>query len=115
MLAKAAGCRRLLAANGDIETLKYLPPTTECHNFHLFKGYEADDEGLAKYKKDFEIWCAEILSNDILDIDYKKYYCHSSVVEMTFKRLCKGKYEHFEDIDRVEARWIEGSHNGGLT
>ena len=64
---------RCLYDNGDIETLKYLPPTTECHNFHLFKGYEADDEGLAKYKKDFEIWCAEILSNDILDIDYKKY------------------------------------------
>jgi len=34
---------------------------------------------------------------------------------MTFKRLCKGKYEHFDEIDRTESKWIEATHNGGLT
>ena len=106
---------RCLYDNGDFETLKYLPSTTECHNFHLFKGYEANDEGLATYKKDFDTWCSELISNDVLNIEYTNYYCHYAAVEMTFKRLCKGKYEHFEDIDRIEAKWIEGSHNGGLT
>jgi hypothetical protein len=34
---------------------------------------------------------------------------------MTFKRLCKGKYEDHEPIDATESKWIEATHNGGLT
>jgi hypothetical protein len=34
---------------------------------------------------------------------------------MTFKRLCKGKYEDHEPIDGTESKWIEATHNGGLT
>jgi hypothetical protein len=30
----------------------------------------------------------ELKENDIFSIDYLKYYCHYSAVEMTFKRLC---------------------------
>ena len=106
---------RCLYEDGKIETLKLLPLGNKCHSFHLFQGYEATDEGLVKYKADFDKWCNELLNNSVLDIDYKKNYSHHSSVEMTFKRLCVGKYEPFEDIDRTEARWIESTHNGGLT
>jgi hypothetical protein len=33
---------------------------------------------------------------------------------MTFKRLCKNKYEHFEPIGFNESEWIEKCNNGGL-
>ena len=29
--------------------------------------------------------------------------------------MCKGKYEHFEDIDRIEFEFIEACNNAGLT
>ena len=106
---------RCLYDDGLFETMKYLPKTTEVHNFHVFKGYDATDDGLVKYKQDLIKWSDELKSNEVLNIDYLKYYCHYSAVEMTFKRLCKDKYEHFDDIDRIESKWIEGTHNGGLT
>jgi hypothetical protein len=106
---------RCLFADNHYETLKYLPANNEVHHYEVFKGYTATDEGLASFKADFLKWSDEIRHNDVLDIDYLKYYCHYSAVEMTFKRLCKGKYEHFEDIDQVESSWIEKTHNGGLT
>ena len=106
---------RCLFSDDHFETLKYLPPNNEVHHFEVFKGYDATDEGLTKYKSDLIKWSDELKENDILNIDYLKYYCHYSAVEMTFKRLCKGKYEHFEDIDRTESKWIEATHNGGLT
>ena len=106
---------RCLFSDDHFETLAYLPPNNEVHHFEVFKGYEANDEGLIKYKTDLIKWSDELKANDILNIDYLKYYCHYSAVEMMFKRLCKGKYEHFEDIDRTESSWIEKTHNGGLT
>ena len=79
------------------------------------KGHNATDEGLIKFKADMIRWNEELKSNDILSIDWFKYYSHFMAVEMTFKRLCKGKYEHFEHIDATESKWIESTHNGGLT
>ena len=106
---------RCLFSDDHIETLQYLPSNKEVHHFEVFKGYDATDEGLRKYKLDLIKWSEELKENDILSIDYLKYYCHYSAVEMTFKRLCKGKYEHFDEIDRTESKWIEATHNGGLT
>jgi hypothetical protein len=106
---------RCLFSDDHIETLQYLPSNKEVHHFEVFKGYDATDEGLRKYKLDLIKWSEELKENDILSIDYLKYYCHYSAVEMTFKRLCKGKYEHFDQIDRTESKWIESTHNGGLT
>ena len=106
---------RCLFSDDHIETLQYLPSNKEVHHFEVFKGYDTTDEGLIKYKLDLIKWSDELKENDILSIDYLKYYCHYSAVEMTFKRLCKGKYEHFDEIDRTESKWIEATHNGGLT
>lgn len=106
---------RCLFSDDHFETLKYLPENKAVHHYECFKGYDATDDGLIKFKTDLIKWNDEIKNNDTLTIDWFKYYCNYSAVEMTFKRLCKGKYEHFEDIDRIESKWIESTHNGGLT
>ena len=59
---------RCLYDNGDFETLKYLPSTTECHNFHLFKGYEASKEGILKYVNDFRNWNTQLKEIKIIVI-----------------------------------------------
>ena len=67
---------RCLFSDDHIETLQYLPSNKEVHHFEVFKGYDATDEGLIKYKLDLIKWCEELKENDILSIDYLKYYCH---------------------------------------
>ena len=106
---------RCLYDNDQFETLEYLPDTKDCHHYEVFKGYDATDDGLTKYKLDMIRWNEELKNNDILPIDYFKYFTHYSAVLMTFKRLCKGKYEDHDAIDAIESKWIEATHNGGLT
>lgn len=106
---------RCLYEDDHFETLDYLPDNTECHHYEVFKGYDATDDGLISFKADLIRWNEELKTNEILPIDYLKYYTHYSAVLMTFKRLCKGKYEDHETIDAIEARWIDMTHNGGLT
>ena len=93
---------RCLYNNDQFETLEYLPDMNECHNYEVFKGYDATDEGLIKFKSDMIKWNEELKDNDILTIDYFKYFTHYIAVLMTFKRLCKGKYEDHEPIDATE-------------
>jgi hypothetical protein len=35
-------------------------------------------------------------------------------VELTFKRLAKGKFEHFDKVDSIESDWIDSCYNSGL-
>ena len=109
------GHYRCLYNTDRYDTLKDLPDGKDCSYYECFKGFEANDDGLMAFKTKLIQWNDELKGNDILDIDWFKYYNNLSVVEMTFRRLCKGKYEAFEEIDRVEANWIEATHNGGLT
>jgi len=109
------GTSRCLYDDDHFETLIDRPEFSTFHCYEAFKGYEASDEGLIKFKADFLRWNAELKSNDILPIDWLTYYSNFHAVELTFKRLCKGKYEHFDPIDATESRWIESTHNGGLT
>ena len=106
---------RVLYDDNTYETLHYLPPSAEIHHYECFKGFDATDEGLMNFKTSLIAWNEELKTNDILSIDWFKYYTNFSAVEMTFKRLCKGKYEDHEIIDRIESKWIEATHNGGLT
>jgi hypothetical protein len=89
--------------------------THEKNFFELMKGYDGNDDGLRRFKDDLVQWSAELMSNRTLKINYLKYFNHMNACEMTFKRLCKGKYEEFETIDSLESSWIENCHNGGLT
>jgi hypothetical protein len=106
--------RVLYDDTNQFKTLYKLPETSLYHRFEVFKGYEASDEGLTLYKKDFNLWCDEIRTNDIMNIDYQKYYSHFFAVELTFKRLAKDKYEHHQKIDQLESTYIDRSNNGGL-
>jgi hypothetical protein len=85
------------------------------NNFHLIKGYEANDEELKRFNIDFISSCQELRTNKILGIEYTKYYNHSSAVEMTFKRFSKQFLDEQEPITQIEHSWFEKCHNGGLT
>lgn len=87
---------------------------TKINVFELFKGYEPTDEGVLLFNQDFKKWCHELANNKVLQIDYTKYFSHHSAVELTFKRLCKGRYEHHEQILCIEGRWSDLCNNGGL-
>ena len=85
------------------------------YRYALFKGYDLTDEGIKQFGKDFRAWATELKLNKTLCIDYKKYYRHESAVELTFKRLCKGKYEDHAQIGKTENRWLDACFNAGLT
>ena len=106
---------RVLYDDDVYETLIHKPKETTHHRYEMFKGFEATDEGLMKFRSELIRWNEELKNNDILTIDWFKYYTNFQAVEMTFKRLCKGKYENIESIDATESKWIESTHNGGLT
>ena len=106
---------RCLFNDDHYETLARLPEANEVHHYEVFKGFDATDEGLMNFKTSLIKWNEELQNNDILKIDWFRYYTNFTAVEMTFKRLAKGKHEHQEPIDKTEYTWIESTHNGGLT
>jgi len=83
-------------------------------SFHIFKGYEATDDGLKKYAVDFQKWTTELMNNEIFKLDYLKFKTHKQAVDMMFKKLCHGKYEHCEPVDATEYKYIEACNNSGL-
>jgi hypothetical protein len=107
--------------NNNISVIKRLP--RETHRYELSKGYDATDDGLRKYLIDFNDWCDELvtyISNGEIfgknSIEYKsKFATHNCAVIGTFKRYCKGKYEHHDKIEYLESTYMEACHNGGLT
>jgi hypothetical protein len=110
----------------DIETFDLLDKKR--HRYFLFKGYEASDEGLKEYAKDFNMWTYQLRHNKILIIDYTKYFTHYYAVSMTFERTTKilhdGRKErgeklksYYEDFDKItckEDQWFDKCNNGGL-
>ena len=52
---------RCLFNDDHFETLDYLPESKDCHHFEVFKGYDATDEGLTKFKTDMIRWNEELL------------------------------------------------------
>ena len=106
---------RCLFDDDHYETLKVLPDSKACHHYEIFKGFDATDQGLVNFRKSLIMWNDEIKSNGIFKFDWFFNYNNYTVVEMTFKRLAKGNFEHHDPIDRTEAKWIESTYNGGLT
>jgi hypothetical protein len=43
---------RCLYNDDHFETLEYLPDTKDCYHYEVFKGYDATDDGLSKFKSD---------------------------------------------------------------
>ena len=99
------------------------------NRFEVFKGYDNEilkkaenkkpitnadyDKVLELYHDDFVIWIEELKHNDILKIHYDKYKTHNYAVSATFKRLCKGKYEHFDTITCKEVFWYRECYDAG--
>ena len=83
--------------------------------YAMLTGYNANDDELVRFSRDFKHWVEELKDNDIFKINYLERSTHESNIISIFKMLCHGKYEHFEDIDNIEYEWIEACNNAGLT
>ena len=97
------------------KTIDYHDIFTYKKRYEMFYGYSTNDKGLIKFANEFTEWVHELRTNDVFKHDYfKKGSHHTNIVEL-FKKMCKGKYEHFEDIDAIEFEFIEACNNAGLT
>jgi len=83
--------------------------------YAMLTGYEANDDELVRFSKDFKQWVEEIKDNDVFKFNYLDCGSHETNIMNIFKKLCHGKYEHFDDIDGIEYQWIESCNNAGLT
>ena len=99
----------------DIKTVSY-KDKPKYHCFEMLNyGYEATHKDLRRFVNDFKIWDEQLRTNKVLKIYWTSYHNNNSAVRMTFQRLCKGKYEHHEAIDKIEAKYMSLTHNGALT
>jgi hypothetical protein len=109
--------------NPELNKIEILQRLPNMHRYEVSKGYDATDEGLRLYAKDFKQWCKEILFvmkngniHALNSIEYtSKFPNHNTAIIGTFKRYCKNKYEHHDPIEYLESTWMESCHNGGLT
>lgn len=111
----------------EIKTYSYSEkPKHYCYDILRSSGYEATPTDLRKYAEDFKRWNHELKHNDILTIDWTKYYENSGAVRFTFQRLAtelpttknpikRKKYDHHEKITKTEHAWMRKSQNGALT
>lgn len=81
----------------------------------LGKQYTPDEAGLKAYKDDFIQWCKELRYNKHRTIIYTKYTGNYGATLATFKRLCKGLYEHHKPITVKESEYFSMCHNGPST
>lgn len=84
--------------------------------FHIFKGYECNDEGLKSFALDFMMWSKELKENNIFKFDYVKCGSHINAVIQMYRLLCDQKVKEYEFdlIDSIEYEWIEMCNNSGL-
>ena len=98
---------------GNLETSLLLK---KYHSFQLLKGYSKDNDGLLKFKQDFNKWRMNILATT-KDIDYKQFYNHNHAVKSIFNLMCMSnmKKNKFTDITFNEYKYFEKCFNSGLT
>ena len=83
--------------------------------YQILRNFECTDQGLIKFNHSFNLWVNQIKKNEIFEFDYLKYSSHESVCIAFLKKLCHGKYEDMEDIDKIEFDWMKKCFNAGLT
>ena len=96
---------------GEITTMKESPTK---YDFFVQSGYEASDEGLMEYAKDFKRWTEELYNNKVYKINYTNFHSHYTAVLYTFSNISKKKYSDHEPIGILEGKWIEACYNGSL-
>jgi hypothetical protein len=84
-------------------------------HFELFKGYEANEEGLRKYKLDFHRDYEQLKK---YGIDYRNFYKrdHHSAVESTFNRYSKKIVEKLRIQEATYTEYVYNNkcNNGGI-
>ena len=110
-------CRVLDVKNYIFSNMSFTEQRELKFCYEVFQGYEASDDGIKAFGKDFRLWCSELRFNKLktLNIDYKTYYSHPGAVQCVFKRLCKGKFEHHQRIIKIENTYFQKCFNGGLS
>jgi hypothetical protein len=98
-------------ATGEITT-EHVAPVK--YDFFVQKGYDATDEGLMEYVKEFKRCAVELYENKIYPIHYTKYNKHYTAVLFTFSNISKKKYVNHEEISNLESTWMEACPNGSL-
>jgi hypothetical protein len=109
-------------STGTITTRKKIP--RDLSHFNMSGKYEGNDIDLVRYAKDLLEASEELKTSKTITFDYiKPFECksgkkltrsHTTNIESIFKMTCKGKYENFETISSIEARWMNKCPNGGL-
>jgi hypothetical protein len=84
-----------------------------CH-FELNKSYDKTDESLKEYYGKMIVWSNEIAST--FNIDFKYIDSFTDIIASTrlIKIMCFKHYQYMDEIDSVEANYIEKPYNGGL-
>jgi hypothetical protein len=109
------GSFRVMQSDSNTLITYCLLPADVKNKFHMFKGYEASDEGLIKFMSDFKMWSNELKKNTVYNINYPMFFSHHIAVQNIFKRLCKGKFEGIQEVSEIEGKYMDKCHNGGLT
>ena len=109
-------------STGKLSTRKVIP--RDLSQFCLSGKYEATDDDLKRYTNDLFNASEELKTSKTITFDYiKPFGCktgktlnrsHTYNIESIFKMTAKGKYEHFEPITSIEARYMNKCPNGGL-
>lgn len=92
----------------EFSTIERLPYDKQI--FYVFNGYTSD-EGILKYIVSFTQWSKEL--EEVTKIKYMKFRNHTGAIQLIVKNICD-TFDDFEDIDAIEASWIEKCQNGGL-
>jgi hypothetical protein len=94
------------------QTIKEKCQEQKINYYEAQQDYEADLEGLKKYKTDFIKYAQEIEK----EINYTKYYNHDSAVYFVFKRFSTRALNNipFDNIIYKEFMFLENCFNGAL-
>ena len=111
---KCGSFRVMKSENNELCTYERLPDSV-VRKYHVFKGYEANDDGLIQYTNDFKTWCKELKNNDIYKLNYIYYSSHQSATERVFKNISKSRFEGIQEVSTLEHKYMSMCHNGGLT
>lgn len=86
----------------------------DCIRYEANGEYEATQQSLIQFRKDFNIWAEELMNNKQMKIFYKKHFTHNDATMRTFKRCTAQLSINFQPILYKEFYYLENCNNGGL-
>jgi hypothetical protein len=106
----------------EFTTMKYEDFKKLSMKYEMFDGYEATDEGLYTFYKDFDVWNKQLKAHydehkSHLTFFYFKYTNEMNVIETFYnysKNMFDIKYNNYSAIKSRESSYFERCNNGGL-